>query len=311
MSELLELQHQLQDTSGTIAQLERALLATPDSVALQLNLQSVVKRFAHLEEDFKALATRTSLDICTYRVFAPDRNKISLRGVTGALHDFQIAFSALFDAIKNGRRLRSRLSPDVVEATSFGFGYAFAGSVGVVLTMERERALFGGSLLEDTVNAFFGLAHAPTHEEIKEIGRRLGPAPLRAVYKWANAHVEDGLGADISWQPTGANREPVTLFVQHQELQRLSTAIAATSEETREAVEYTGVLTGADTQTRRFRFDPDGAEDVSGTFADAINEAHTVTLPSRYKARLEKVTRIQYSSEQEQVTWTLLSLERP
>ena len=61
-------------------------------------------------------------------------------------------------------------------------------------------------------------------------------------------------------------------------------------------------------RTRRFAFEPDGGDEVSGTFIDAINEAHTVTLPTRYRVRLEKVTKIQYSSEQEQITWHLLSL---
>jgi hypothetical protein len=92
-------------------------------------------------------------------------------------------------------------------------------------------------------------------------------------------------------------------------MEQLRDAIAATSEETVETIELPGTLTGADIQTRRFRFQPDTAEDVSGTFTDAINEAHTVTLPARYRARLEKVTKIQYSSEQEQVTWRLVSLQ--
>jgi hypothetical protein len=240
MSQLLEIRQQLQGTSGIISQLETALSVNPESLALQLNLSSVLKRFGKLEEEFSIAAARDSLDICTYKLFASaeDKDKLSLRGISGALHDFQIAFSSLFDALKNGRRMRSRITPDIIEATSFDLGYAYAGSLGVVLTMPRERLLLGSDMLDDTVTTFFNLAHAPSPEDIRAIGVRLGPAPLRAIYRWAQAHVGDGLGAEISWRH--GEEISATLFIQHQELERLSAAIAATSEETRNEVNATG-----------------------------------------------------------------------
>jgi hypothetical protein len=255
-----------------------------------------------LEEGFQLLADRAALDVCTYRLFRNVRPETmpTLRGFSGALYDFQTAVSAMFDALKNGPRLRSRFAPDVIEATTFGFGYAFAGSVGVVLTLPRERPLFGGGLLEDTITTFFSVARAPRHEDIREIGRRLGPAPLRAVYNWANVHVEDGISADISWRQGAAVKE--TLFLEHRAMEQLRDAIAATSDETTEIMEVPGVLTRADLQTHRFRLQPDVGEDVSGSFTDAINDTHAVTLPARYRARLERTVKVQYSSEQEQIT---------
>jgi hypothetical protein len=315
MSEILELQHKLLDTSATISQLERALLAEPESPVLRLNLDSVVNRFNHLESEFHVLADRQALDVCTYRLFASaelpnlERDRTpSLRGISTALLDFQLAFSAMFDALKNGRRLRSRMTPDVLQATSFVFGYAFPGSVGVVLMLEHERLLLDGDMLDDAIMTFFSLAQAPTDEDIRAIGHKLGPAPLHAIFKWAQAHVEDSLGADISWRR--GTTVAASLFLQLQELERLSSAIAATSEDERETIDWAGRLTGADVKTRRFRFEPDGGEAVHGSFVDAINEAHVVTLPSRYLAHLEKSTRIHYSSEEEQVTWKLLSLDK-
>jgi hypothetical protein len=176
-----------------------------------------------------------------------------------------------------------------------------------VLILGRDRMLLGGDMLDDAIETFFSLAQAPTSDDIREIGLRLGPAPLRAIYKWAQAHIEDGLGAKIAWRH--GTEVAADLFLEVQQLQRLSSAIAATSEDERESVESAGRLTGADIQTRRFRFEPDGGEAISGTFLDAINESHAVTLPSRYRARLEKHTRIHYSTDEEQTTWTLVSLE--
>jgi hypothetical protein len=175
--------------------------------------------------------------------------------------------------------------------------------------MERERLLFGGGMLDDTIATLFSVAQAPTHEDIRAIGQRLGPAPLRAIFSWAKAHAEDGLGADIVWRH--GTEVTARLFLEHKELERLRAAIAATSEESAETIETAGLLTGAVMRTRRFTFEPDGGDEVTGTFTQAINEAHTVTLPTRYRVRLEKLTKIQYSSEQEQTTWHLLSLAEP
>ena len=307
MSELLELSHRLQDTSSAVAQLERALAKHPDSPALRVNLESVSKRFDQLQAEFNELADRHSLDVCTYRLFKESDDAPSLRGFSGALQEFQAAFSALFDAIQNGPRRRTRLTPDVVESTKFGFGYAYAGSVGVVLTLERERMLIDVGPLTNTITTFFSLAEAPTRDDIREIGRTLGPAPLRAIFRWADAHVSDGIGAEISWRHADNTS---SLLLQRAQMQHLRDEIDASSEEEHAELILTGVLTGARMVTRRFDFQPDDAEAISGRFKDAISTEHEVRIPSvRYRARVEKTTKVRYSSEEETQTWHLLNLD--
>ncbi len=307
MSELVELQHKLQDTASQITQLEREVARSPDSLGLRLSLESVVKRFDELQTDFQDLADQKALDVCSYRLFKENDEGPSLRGFSGALNEFQASFSALFDAIQNGPRRRTRLTPEVVESTKFGFGYAYAGSVGVVLTLDRERMLIDVGPLTDTITTFFNLAQAPTRDDIREIGRQLGPAPLRSIFKWADAHVSDGIGADISWQH---GEDTTRLFLQRVEMQRLRDEIDATSEEEREELTITGVLTGASVVTKRFDFQPDDAEAISGRFTDAISEAHEVRIPAaRYRATVERITKIRYSSDEESTTWRLLTLE--
>ena len=308
MSELLELSHRLQDTSSAITQLERALAEHPDSPVLKVNLESVVKRFYELQADFQNLADQKALDVCSYRFFKEGADDgPSLRGFSGALQEFQAAFSALFDAIQNGPRRRTRLTPDVVGSTRFGFGYAYAGSVGIVLTLERERMLIDVGPITDTITTFFSLAQAPTRDDIRELGRRLGPAPLRSIFRWADAHVSDGIGADISWRHAD---NTTSLLLQRSQMQHLRDEIDATSEEERDELTLSGVLTGASVVTKRFDFQPDDSDAIHGHFKDAISAEHEVRLPSaRYKARVEKKTKIRYSSEEETKTWYLISLE--
>ena len=307
MSEILELRHKLQDTASTITQLEHSLALEPDSLGLSLTLESVVKRFDELQADFQDLADLTALDVCSYRLFGETGEGPSLRGFSGVLYEFQEAFSSLFDAIKNGRRIRTRRDPEVVEATRFGIGYAYAGSVGIVLTIGRERMLFDADPLTDTITTFFSLAQAPTRDDISEIGRRLGPGPLRSIFRWADAHVSDDIGADISWTH---GRETTRLFLQRAQMQRLRDAIDATSEEETEDLTLIGVLTGASMVTKRFDFEPDDSDAIHGHFKDAISVEHEVRLPSaRYIAVVKKMTTVKYSSEEEKTTWHLMSLE--
>ena len=307
MSELLELQYKLQDTVSQMTQLERSVAQSPDSLGLRLSLQSVVKRFDELQGDFQDLADQKSVDVCSYRLFSDVAAGPSLRGFSGTLQEFQAAFTALFDAIRHGPRRRSIRSPDVVEATKFGLGYAYAGSVGVVLTLERERMLIDAGPLQDTITTFFSLAGARTSEEIREIGQRLGPAPIRSVFRWAEAHVSDGIGADISWRH---GDETTRLFLQRAEMQRLRDEIDATSEETRKNLTLKGFLTGASIVTKRFDFQPEDADAIKGYFTDAISTEHDVRIPrGRYRASVEKVTKIQYSTEKETETWHLLRLD--
>lgn len=307
MSELLELQHKLQDTVSTIAQLERELAQNPDSLGLSLTLESVVKRFDELQADFQDLAKRNALDVCSYRLFRETDEGPSLRGFSSALHGFQDAFSSLFNAIQYGPRKRSKLSSETIESTRFGIGYAYAGSIGVVLTLERERMLFDFGPLTETIETFFSLAEAPTRDEIRDIGHKLGPAPLRSIFRWADAHVSDNLGADITWTHEGKTQR---LFLQRVHIQHLRDEIDATSEEEHDELTFSGVLTGASVVTKRFDFQPDNSEAIRGRFEDAISRDHEVRIPNaRYRARVEKTTTIRYSSEEEKTTWHLLSLE--
>ena len=306
MSELLELQRKLQDTAATITELERRILQRPDSRGLRLSLESVVKRREDLQADFNELADRKSLDVCTYRLFQEADEGLSLRGYSGALYEFQKSFSSLYDAILNGPRKRTRLSPDVVRATRFGFGYAYTGSAGVVLTIDRERMLVDIGPLTDTIIAFFSLAEAPTREDIREIGRRLGPAPLRSIFRWADVHVMDGIGADIRWRH---GEEMTSLLLQRDAMRRLRDEIGATSDEEREEFTLAGTLSGASMETKRFDFRPDDGDTIRGYFADAISAEHEVRIPNvRYQATVEKTTTINYSSEEEKVVWRLLRL---
>jgi hypothetical protein len=145
MPDLLDIQEKLQDTSAAIARAQRTLAQNLSIPSVAANLRSLEKRWNDLEHNFRAVADRIELDVCHYRLLFEDRP--TLIGLTSIWIDFQNLFSLVYDALKNGPKQRARLAPDVVSETSLGIAYSYPGSVGVVLTLNNERLLLGGTKL--------------------------------------------------------------------------------------------------------------------------------------------------------------------
>lgn len=308
MPDILELQEKLQDTTAAIAQLERVIIENPDTPSLAANLRSLHKRREALESDFLELTNHLEQDVCRYRLFV-SRARPTIAGLAQAWTNFQNAFSVIYDAIKNGPKVRGRIGGTAAEETSLGFSYSFSGSVGIVMTMPNERLLVGETLLDQAIRTMFDLAAAHDHRQIREFARTLGPAPVRAMYSWANTHVQNGMGAEIEWRREREIR--ARLLVQEPELARLANAIQQTSDEASEELTYTGTLRAADLDRKTFRLETDDEQSIKGSFEDAIDANHEVTLPCRYVVRLVKTTKIYYSTDVEDVSYRLLSLRRP
>lgn len=129
------------------------------------------------------------------------------------------------------------------------------------------------------------------------------------MYAWANAHVQNGLGAEIQWKRDQQIR--ANLLIQQPELARLVTAIQETSEEIREELTFVGMLRAVDLDRRTFRLELDDDTSIKGTFEDAIGSDHSVTLPKRYRTNIIKTTKVYYSTEQGEVTYRLLTVSSP
>ena len=305
MTSLIDIHEKLLDTQAFISRLERRLTAYPDSELLLGNLRSAQKRHRTLERAFATEASKAEVDVCSYRLFT-EKGVPSIAALSEALGEFQTLFSLVYDALKNGPKERSRLSQDIVNETSLGFGYAFSGSVGMVMTLPNERLLLGETRLDESMNLVFQMAKASSASEIAKFVAKIGRAPVKAIYDWAKAHADHELGADIEWRRQEQVRSQ--LFIQKPELENLRNVIDEMSEETEEEIEVVGDLVGADVRRRTFHIRPQAGSDISGRFAVAIDEEHTVELPRPYRARLRKTTKFIYSTEEEKVNYSLLAL---
>lgn len=305
MTDLTAIQEELQDFNALIARHERTLAAQPGEKSLRANIQTLRRRRQVLEDDFLEAAARVEADVCSYRLI-PGESRASISALSRALNGFQSFFSLVYDAIKTGPKQRARLSAEVMNDTALGYAYSFSGSVGFVMTLPNEQLLLGETYLDEAMRLVFLMAQATSPQEIAAFAKKLGPLPVRAMYRWASDHADCGLGADIEWR----RREQVrsSLFVQEPQLDQLRKVIAETSDETEEELEVIGNLVGADVSRKTFHIETTGGGEIRGIFADAISEEHTVILPKPYSAKIRKRTKIVYSTEEEQVSHFLLSL---
>lgn len=281
----------------------------PRDASILLTVHSLKKRQEELETQLLRTADEIGSDVCSYRLLSDGTYRPSVSAFAKALADFQNLFSVVYDAIKNGPKERARLSSETEQETAFTFGYTFSGSIGAVFTLPNERLLPGiWTDVDATMEAIGRVAKAETIDQIASFAKAVGRAPIRAAYTWARDHAHYGLGASIGWHRGAEVSKTVT--VQRPELERLERTIVLSSEETTEEFNVRGMLEAADVRRHNFRIAVEGGEDIRGWFRDAIDERHVVTIPQRYDAIVQKKTRIVYSTEQEEVSYFLVSLKK-
>lgn len=296
MSAILELSEQLRDVGALIIEHERAL-ASHVTPSLSASLRSLKKRMTRLEEDFAAVAARSGVDVCRYRFFA-DFVKPTVPPVAGALVEFQTVLTLAFNAIKNGPKQVARVTPDVEQQTIFGFGYSFSGSLGIVLTFDNKQLEVVESAMDQAMAAFFQVAKAKSVAEVASQGRVLGAPTIRAINQWARVHAKFGLGADIQWVRGAVVKNGLSL--ESQEIADLVETLNATSFSETETITVDGMIGGGEhVKKQAFHFVADDGTDYKGSYTDAISEEHPVQWPKRYRATIEKTTKVFYASDQE------------
>ena len=289
MSLLLEIRQKLDAAGAKISELEQAMLDYPNHAAIAANLESAVRIRQKLEGQFMEAAARTGVEVCRYRAF-DDHDRAQAAPAFTAIAGFQRFVSVVFGAKKNGRKEKATVTEEESAQSTFNFGFAFTGSVGVVLTIPRDKPMLAESELDDAMKIVFSMARAKSPGEIQKYASDLGPGPITALYQWAKENVTHGLGAEVEWMHGDTVSE--RLMLQRQELTRLTNAIDETSSSKDDYIEIIGDLRMADVDGRRFRLAQ--SKDLrifKGTVEPgAIDQRHRVQLPKKYKARIRRTT---------------------
>ncbi len=305
MTDLVDLQGKLQDTSAAISRARKLLAEDPQDTQFVAVLSSLERRQRRLEEQFLAEANAAGEDVCSYQL---DRHGDSfpITALAESLADFQSGLAVVFEAQKSGPKKTAHVSEVTIAQTTLGFSHTFHGSLGLVFTIPNERLLAIESELDRAVETFFQMIHAKTADDLVRWAKELGPAPIRKVHQWALNNAKHGISAAIRWRRNDTVRFEVD--VQAAEAASLVSLIAETKPKIPEPHTLVGLLEGGDMVARTFHLSFAEGEDIRGHLAKDYNPLE-LTLNRRYRARLTKLTTVQLATESEEIHWELNGLE--
>jgi hypothetical protein len=286
MSLLASIQEQLQHVDELVANLEKTTILHPRP-SLAANIRSLEKERRVLQEEFDRAAMEAEVDVYRYRIINKDRATIT--GLTDAWREFQSLLSVVYDSLTKGGAKKKKQAAQEATSIELGFGYSFPGSVGVALTLPNRSGLFTDEAIAQATDIIFELAQSyGDPSKVSTMARRLGPAPVAAMYRWAHTHVVNRYGVGLEWQrsPTEVRR----MLIQFEELQVLQDELSRTTIESHE--DFTGDLVAVDTDAKTFRMRQDDGTEVAGTYEEAITREQAARLPARYSARITKFTKV-------------------
>ncbi len=307
MSTLRSILDRINDVEATIASVLRDG-GTHPSVALRLSLESLENRRDMLKSEFIEVSQREFIDVCDYKLIPDDTNAYALSAVTTAWHDFQDILSLVFSSIRSGEpKASAKISQDVAETTRLNFGYAYAGSLGIVLTIPNDRFLLSQSQLDSAVQEVFKILESRSNADLVEVKSRFGTPVVRKLHSLSKAHSSYGLGADVKWLRDGLTVDEVT--TQAPEFAEICRLIEDESDVTFDPQVIYGTLVAWNTKTKTFVLEGDNGEFVSGRWSEDFDGAVERTIPAPYRAELTKKTVVRYAEDRDIISWVLNKLD--
>jgi hypothetical protein len=306
MSALRSILDSLNDVEATISQITRD--AGPEmSFGVQLSLQSLEARREMLKEELVEISHNEFVDICDYKIVPGAADSYAMSAVTGAWHDFQDMLSLIFGAVQTGvARTSTKLTADLVEKTRLNFGYAYQGSLGIVMTIRNDRLMLSESNLDQAVTAVFGAIRAKTPDEIRNVAHTFGVPVVRKLHHFSKLHSQFEMAAEIKWVKSKEISHSV--LAQPAEFAEIVRIIEEKGDVTRDPVTVIGALLAWNTITKAFVLDVPDSEQISGHWAEDFDGRSERKVPANYRAELTKLTVVRYAEETDKVTWLLHSL---
>lgn len=306
MSKLRAILDRINDIEATIAQTH----SSEPSNAVRLALISLEARRDDLLEELSEISKAEHVEICDYRIIPEQSTSYAIAGVTAALHQFQEIVTTVFDAMLSKPKQRAKIAPEIVLKTQFDFGFAYSGSLGVVLTIPNDRLLMDeASTLDKAVSTVFGLLKIETPDQVREAATQYGTSTVRKLHDWTKTHSQYGMAANIKWKRGPAVRDQVT--AQPIEMDRIYRIIEEKQDTTVSPITLDGNLLAWNTKKRTFLIETADGQSIAGHWArDFQSPSITRRVPARYRANLIKETTLHYAEDREEIRWLLNKLSK-
>jgi hypothetical protein len=306
MSTISEIFAQINDINGTISVLENAS-GTEISFADQLALSSLIAQRDELSVLLDEVTQQQKVDICDYRIIPDREGNYPVKAVAKALETFQELYTTLFASIRTSKpKHKAIFDADITQASLLNIGYAYSGSLGLVLYTHSD-----GLFEEDTdqdlaMRAILNFVKADSDEAIKEMADRYGRAAINKLYNWSDSLIQSGFSLDIKWKRGDRLKEHQ--LIQPQDLESTIEVLSKFSDETESVVTVDGILVALDIERHSFKLSFPESPNISGTFDDKFDWKIPHDVPGRYSAKLKKSVLHPVWSDKEKTNWTLLEL---
>jgi len=307
MIEMVHVLLRLTETQDAVRRAQALLVKMPDDRAIISTLESLQKRAAKLEDAFVHASAAMGLEVCAYRIVPEDLERYPIRSLGQALESFQKWFSTLYDALRNGPKVRAKLAPETLEESALDFAFSFTGSLGIAMTVPSEKQLFLSDLERAMVKTT-EMLHADDLDAIHGFSDELGRAAVQAFYGWLEIHEASSAGARIQW--LRGQQEIASVRADVSRVHKVAQLIRETAAPDVTVVSVSGLLVGADTNKHTFHMVFKDADELRGTMSESIGMEETVELPQHYRAKIEKTSVANPATGQTKDTYHLLELHR-
>lgn len=306
MSDFASVLEKNRELSSRVALIESELARNPGDYALEKDLRSITRLAQRYDEEFRELAKLSQIDVCKYRI-DPKDDKYSVKNVAESLLRFQDVITSIYDSKVSGPKTRARYGRDIREISALQFGYTFAGSLGVVLTLPSERDMFSGRF-DDVVDTFQQILDVGDEHDVRDISKRLGMAVIGQVYQWAANNSASAYSLDIRWtRSDGAERGE---YVGSNKLQTITDIIGVTKDLEDTQIEISGILVGINVKTLAgsFHLVTPGGPTYTGRLADGFDRTKHWKVNTRYTAKIRERKVTHFATEQTDTNYFLEEL---
>lgn len=297
---------------AALAQLEAAVARAPSDRALQLNLSAMRKRAVQSQEQLLFQSRSAYVDVCNYRLLpdATDDRGFSLQSVSKSLLEYQNLFTQIYDALKNGPKLRAVFGGEAQEESTLQLAYTYSGSLGVVLYSQSDRDLLTGKL-DSSIDALYEVVDIDSRATVRQVASRLGNAVVKRVYDWSDANLKGHFAADVRWNRSDGRQ--LGEVIERDRMEEIIHVIDATSDAKTRDFEVIGVLLGGNIQSRSFHFlvpNGEAAGAYRGHIDEGFDKANDMTLGKFYRARIHETEKFYFATEKVEREYKLRALER-
>lgn len=277
-------------------------LPDPDSF-LELDQQAPT---LPLREDTTMTATRSGRDVLDISLNVSDQhsNEIDAELLGEVLITTQ---NLAYYVGANTTSSRGPVAKDIINANKLKASGFFAASFGVRLKSDTVQGLFGDTDASSTLEKLMELFEAtPEEEKFRTVVKGLSTRAIKSYYTLLNKLDNEDTRIKVEWaSPSQKYKE--ALLNSGNIKKAIDILINETKTETKE-MELRGILKGVDTDSNKFNLLIENEEHIRGIIGENLRGQQFI-VPVKVKALVEQKTEVQVFTEEEKITYTLISIE--